>query len=68
MINLYIHGLFPWLKGELVMGEMAKKLGEVGNGRNGIGRNGNTPYTQGSFTSIIVSTQVGLARGKVSRK
>jgi hypothetical protein len=25
------------------MGEMGKKLGEMGNGRNGIGRNGNTP-------------------------
>jgi hypothetical protein len=32
-----------WLGGELVMGEMGKKLGEMGNGRNGIGRNGNTP-------------------------
>jgi hypothetical protein len=28
------------------MGEMGEKLGEMGNGRNGIGRNGNTPIRQ----------------------
>jgi hypothetical protein len=31
------------------MGEMGKKLGEMGNGRNGIGRNGNTPFYCVSF-------------------
>jgi hypothetical protein len=29
------------------MGEMGKKLGKMGNGRNGIGRNGNTPFKMG---------------------
>jgi hypothetical protein len=28
------------------MGEMGKKLGKMGNGRNGIGQNGNTPFNE----------------------
>jgi hypothetical protein len=40
------------------MGEMGKKLGEMGNGRNGIGRNGNTPYV--AMLHIIITGIVNM--------